>query len=96
MNLTKTEKVSFGIWDSGNNKEYPVVKTMTLEMGETYGSSEALVKFDGVVPAERPVLRSITAAPFSFRFNTEPNRDYSIEGSVDLKVWEALEKFKST
>ena len=69
---------------------------MTLEMGETYGSSEALVKFDGVVPAERPVLRSITAAPFSFRFNTEPNRDYSIEGSVDLKVWEALEKFKFT
>jgi hypothetical protein len=43
-----------------------------------------------------PVLRGITTAPFSFRFDTEPNRDYSIEGSSDLKAWEVLEQFKST
>jgi hypothetical protein len=67
-----------------------------LHMGETYGSAEALVMLDGVALAGRPVLRSITAAPFSFRFDTEPNRDYSIEGSVDLKAWKVLEQFKST
>ncbi|SVD77745.1 uncharacterized protein METZ01_LOCUS430599, partial [marine metagenome] len=43
-----------------------------------------------------PVLRSITAKPFGFRFDTEPNRTYSIEGSEDLKAWEVLEQFKST
>jgi hypothetical protein len=43
-----------------------------------------------------PVLRDITTSPFSFRFDTEPNRDYSIEGSGDLKAWEVLEQFKST
>ena len=44
----------------------------------------------------RPVLRSITSAPFSFRFDTEPNRSYSIAGSADLKAWKVLEQFKST
>ena len=43
-----------------------------------------------------PVLRDITTSPFSFRFDTEPNRDYSIEGSGDLKAWEVLEQFKYT
>jgi hypothetical protein len=69
---------------------------MTLEMGETYGTAAELVKLDGVVPPERPVLRSVSITPFSFRFDTELNRDYSIEGSVDLKAWEVLEQFKST
>jgi len=41
-------------------------------------------------------LRSITAEPFGFRFDTEPNRNYSIEGSGDLKAWEVVEQFKST
>jgi hypothetical protein len=96
VNLTKTEKVSFRIWDSGNNKDYPVVKTMTLEMGEMYGTDSELVKLDGVVPPERPVLRNVSITPFSFRFDTEPNRNYSIEGSSDLKAWQVLEQFKST
>jgi hypothetical protein len=43
-----------------------------------------------------PILRDITTSPLSFRFDTEPNRDYSIEGSSDLKAWEVLEQFKST
>ena len=43
-----------------------------------------------------PVLRDITASPLSFRFDTEPNRNYSVEGSSDLKAWEVLEQFKST
>ena len=43
-----------------------------------------------------PVLRSITAKPFGFRFDTEPNRTYSIEGSEDLKAWEVLEPVSYT
>jgi hypothetical protein len=96
VNLAEAEKAFFQIWDAGSDKEYQVTKTMTLEMGETYGSAEALVKLDGIAIAGRPVLRSITTSPFSFRFDTEPNRSYSIEGSSDLKVWEVLEQFKST
>jgi hypothetical protein len=69
---------------------------MTLEMGEMYGSAEAFVKLDGVVPPERPILRSVSITPFSLRFDTEPNRSYSIEGSSDLKAWKVLEQFKST
>ena len=88
--------VSFRIWDAPSDRDYGVTKSMTLEMGETYGSAEALVILDGVTPAERPVLITITAVPFSFRFDTEPNRYYSIEGSVDLKAWKVLEQFKST
>jgi hypothetical protein len=65
-------------------------------VGEMYGGAEALVKLDGVVPPERPILRSVSITPFSFRFDTEPNRSYSIEGSGDVKAWEVLEQFKST
>jgi hypothetical protein len=96
VNLTKAEKVSFRIWDAGSGREYGVTETMVLEMGETYGTAAELVKLDVVVPPERPILRSISVSPFSFRFDTEPNRSYSIEGSADLKAWEVLEQFKST
>jgi hypothetical protein len=88
--------VSYRIWDAEIDKEYGVSSAMTLDIGVTYGSAEALVKLDGVALAGRPVLRSITTAPFSFRFDTELNRTYSIEGSADLKAWEVLEQFKST
>ena len=96
VNLVEAEMVSFRIWDAGSDKEYGVTKTMTLEMGETYGTAAEWVKLDGVVSARRPILRSVSITPFSFRFDTEPNRDYSIEGSSDLKAWEVLEQFKST
>ena len=96
VNLAEPERVRYRIWDTLSDKEYGVAKTMTLEMGETYGSAEAFVKLDGVVPPERPVLRSVSIKPFNFRFDTEPNRNYSIEGSSDLKAWEVLEQFKST
>jgi hypothetical protein len=96
VNLAEAEKVSYRIWDAGSDKEYGVTKTMTLEMGETYGTAAEWVKLDGVVSARRPILRSVSITPFSFRFDTEPNRDYSIEGSSDLKAWDVLEQFKST
>ena len=96
VNLKDAERVRYQIWDAGSDREYGVTKTMTLEMGEMYGTAAEWVKLDGVVPPERPVLRSVSITPFSFRFDTELNRDYSIEGSVDLKAWEVLEQFKST
>ena len=96
VNLEDAEMARYRIWHAENEREYGVTKTMALEMGEMYGSAEAFVKLDGVVPPERPVLRSVSITPFSFRFDTEPNRSYSIEGSADLKAWEVMEQFKST
>ena len=43
-----------------------------------------------------PVLRDITTAPFCFRLETEPNRDYSIEGSSDLKAWGVVKTYNGT
>jgi hypothetical protein len=96
VNLKDAERVRYQIWDAGSDREYGVTKTMTLEMGEMYGTAAEWVKLDGVVPPERPILRSVSITPFSFRFDTEPNRSYSIEGSSDLKAWEVLKQFKST
>jgi hypothetical protein len=96
VNLAEAERVSYRIWEALSDREYGVRQQMQLENGETYGNAEALVKLDGIAIAGRPVLRSIRTSPFSFRFDTEPNRSYSIEGSVDLKAWEVLEQFKST
>ena len=53
VNLQETEKVSFRIWDAGSDKEYGVTKTMTLEMGEMYGTATELVKLDGVASGKR-------------------------------------------
>ena len=47
-------------------------------------------------PAQEPIIKDLTTSPFSFRFDTEPNRSYSIEGSRDLKAWQVLKQFKST
>ena len=96
VNLPEAERVRYRIWDEESGKEYGVGKTMTLEMGETYGTATELVKLNGVVPPERPILSSVSVFPFSFRFDTEPNRGYSIEGSADLKSWKVLEEFKSS
>jgi len=96
VNLAEAERVSYRIWEALSDKEYGVSQQMQLEMGETYGTATELVKLDGIAIAGRPVLRSITTSPFSFRFDTEPNHSYSIEGSIDLKAWKVLEQFKST
>jgi hypothetical protein len=89
-NLTKAEKVSFRIWDSGNNKDYPVVKTMTLEMGEMYGTAEKLVNLDGAVPKVGVRILSYTQSPFVFEFKGEQGRNYVVEATGDLKEWKLL------
>ena len=96
VNLGGTEKVRYRIWDAKSGREYGLSQQMQLEMGETYGNAEALVKLDGVASAAGPVLRSITAEPFSLRFDTDPNQTYKVEASTDLKAWETVEQFKST
>jgi hypothetical protein len=90
VNLTKTEKVSFRIWDSGNNKDYPVVKTMTLEMGEMYGTAEKLVNLDGAVPRVGVRILSYTQSPFVIEFKGEQGRNYVVEATGDLKEWKLL------
>ena len=90
VNLTKTEKVSFRIWDAGNNKDYPVVKTLTLEMGEMYGTGEKLVNLDGAVPRVGVRILSYTQSPFVFEFKGEQGRNYVVEATGDLKEWKLL------
>ena len=90
VNLTKAEKVSFRIWDAGNNKDYPVVKTMTLEMGETYGTASELVNLDGAVPRVGVRILSYTRSPFVFEFEGEQGRNYVVEATGDLKEWKLL------
>ncbi len=90
VNLTETEKVSFRIWDTGNNKDYPVVKTLTLEMGEMYGTGEKLVNLDGAVPKVGVRILSYTQSPFVFEFKGEQGRNYVVEATGDLKEWKLL------
>jgi hypothetical protein len=90
VNLTKAEKVSFRIWDSGNNKDYPVVKTLTLEMGEMVGTGEKLVNLDGAVPRVGVRILSYTQSPFVFEFKGEQGRNYVVEATGDLKEWKLL------
>ena len=45
--------------DAGSDREYVVTKSMTLEMGEMYGSVEALVKLDGVASGSDSTIRIV-------------------------------------
>jgi hypothetical protein len=80
-------------YDFYKSKDNPLkeFKTYDVDMEIT-----AHFKHTKLEPAKEPIIKDLTTSPFSFRFDTEPNRSYSIEGSVDLKAWEELEKFKST
>jgi hypothetical protein len=82
--------VSFRIWDAGNNTDYPVVKTMILEMGETYGTAEKLVNLDGAVPRVGVRILSYTQSPFVIEFKGEQGRNYVVEATGDLKEWKLL------
>ena len=80
----------YGFHKSKDNplKEF---KTYDVDMEIT-----AHFKHTKLEPAKEPIIKDLTTSPFSFRFDTEPSRSYSIEGSSDLKAWEELEQFKST
>jgi hypothetical protein len=90
VNLERAEDVSFRIWEEDQHKEYNVTETMTLEMGETYGSAEALVKLDVVAPRVGVPILSFMRQPFGFEFKSELSGQYVVEVTSDLKEWKEL------
>jgi hypothetical protein len=98
VNLVEAEKVSFRIWDAGSDREYGVTKTMTLEMGEMYGSAEALVKLEGVASGSGSTIRIVgyVREPFGFSFGAKEGRVYDVESSKDLKDWGTLKTYNGT
>ena len=98
VNLPEAEKVSFRIWDAGSDREYGVTKTMTLEMGETYGTAEELVKLDGVASGSGSTIRIVgyVQEPFGFSFGAKEGRVYDVESSKDLKDWGTLKTYNGT
>ena len=75
VNLGGTEKVGYRIWDAKSGKEYGVSQKMQLEIGETYGSAETLVKLDGLEDmAKGVIIVDISKVPFGFSFQTEQGK----------------------
>ena len=96
VNLAGAERVSYRIWDGKSGKEYGVSQQMQLEMGETYGSAEEVVKLDGVVPRVGVRILSYTRSPFGFEFESESGRSYVVEATGDLKEWKPVETYNGT
>ena len=98
VSLAEAEKVSFRIWDAGSDREYGVAKTMTLEMGETYGNTEALVKLDGVASGSGRTIRieGYVREPFGFGFESQTGSSYVVEATGDLKEWGVVKTYNGT
>jgi hypothetical protein len=96
VNLAEAERVSYRIWDAGSDKEYGVSSAMTLHIGETYGSVEALVKLDGVVPRVGVRIVGYTRSPFGIEFESEEGRSYMVEATGDLKEWKEIKSYNGT
>jgi hypothetical protein len=98
VNLAEAEKASFRIWDAGSEREYGVTKTMTLEMGETYGTAEELVKLDGVASGSGSTIRIVgyVHEPFGFGFESQMGSSYVVEATDDLKKWGVVKTYNGT
>ena len=96
VNLAEAEKVSYRIWDGETGKEYGVARSMTMEMGETYGSAEALVKLDGLVPSVGVRILSYTRSPFGLEFESESGREYVVEATGDLREWKPVQTLEGS
>jgi hypothetical protein len=96
VNLAEAERVTYRIWDAESDKEYGVSSAMTLEMGETYGSAEEVVKLDGVVPRVGVRILSYTRSPFGFEFESEAGRSYVVEATNDLREWRVFKSYNGT
>jgi hypothetical protein len=98
VNLPEAEKVSFRIWDTGSDKEYGVTKTMSLQMGETYGTAEKLVKLDGVASGSGRTIRIVgyERDPFGFGFESQMGSSYVVEATGDLKEWGVIKTYNGT
>jgi hypothetical protein len=98
VNLAEAEKVRYRIWDDESGKEYGVTKTMTLEIGETYGTAEELVKLDGVAADSGMTIRIVgyVREPFGFGFESQMGSSYVVETTDDLKDWGTLKTYNGT
>jgi hypothetical protein len=96
VNLGESEKVRYRIWDGKSGKEYGVIKTMALEIGETYGTAEKLVKVDGVMDGSVVSILSYTRSPFGFEFGSEAGKSYVIEESSDLRDWKPMQTLQGS
>ena len=98
VNLAETERVRYRIWDNQSGKEYGVTKTMTLEMGETYGTAAELVKLDGVASGSDSTIRIVgyVREPFGFGFESQMGSSYVVEITDDLKEWGVVKTYNGT
>jgi hypothetical protein len=98
VNLSETERVRYRIWDAGSDLEYGVTKTMTLEMGETYGTATELVKLDGVASGSGRTIRigGYVREPFGFGFESQSGRQYVVEATDDLREWGVVKSYNGT
>ena len=95
VNLDGTEQVSFRIWEENLGEEFEAADSMSLEIGETYGTATALVQLDGAASSKVEII-SLSRAPFGFSFKTDDGRNYEVEASFDLKKWNLLRQIKGT
>ena len=98
VNLAEAERVRYRIWDAGSDREYGVSKTMTLEMGEMYGTATELVKLDGVVADSGMTIRIVgyEREPFGFGFESQMGSSYVVEATDDLKEWGVVKTYNGT
>ena len=98
VNLAETERVRYRIWDAGGDREYGVTKTMTLEMGEMYGSATELVKLDGVASGSGMTIRIVgyVREPFGFGFESQMGSSYVVEVTGDLMEWGVVKTYDGT
>ena len=69
--------------------------SMSLEIGETYGTATDLVQLDGAASSKVEII-SLSRAPFGFSFKTDEGRNYEVEASFDLEKWNLLRQIKGT
>jgi hypothetical protein len=98
VNLTEAESVRYRIWDAMSDKEYGVTMTMTLEMGEMYGTAEEFMKLNGVASGSGKTLRIMgyEREPFGFGFESQNGLSYVVEATDDLKEWGTLKTYNGT
>jgi hypothetical protein len=98
VNLVEAEKVSFRIWDAENDVEYGVSMSMTLEMGEMYGTAEEFVKLNGAASGSGSTIRIVgyEREPFGFGFESQGGLRYVVEATDDWKDWGTLKNYNGT
>jgi len=71
---------------------------MTLEMGETYGTAEALVKLDGEGLDRGSTIEIVgyVREPFGFGFKSQMGSNYVVEATNDLQQWVVVKSYNGT